>query len=316
MEGLYPEIEPDASGRLDVGDGHLLHWEACGNPGGAPAIVLHGGPGAGCTPQARRYFDPARYRVVLFDQRGCGRSTPHAGDTPAALTANTTAHLLDDIERLRAHLGVESWLVFGGSWGSTLAVAYAQRHPERVRALVLRGLALTSRAEIDWAVRGAGAMLPEAYARFAGFVAREDTLEAYAEALADPARAQAAADSWCEWEMALAGAEAPPGSRWRDPRFRLGFARLVAHYWRHGAWLAEDELLLGAGKLAAIPGAIVHGSRDIVSRPETAIALAKAWKRARLHLIDGAGHDAAEAGMARALVAATNEFADRDPPAT
>jgi proline iminopeptidase len=243
MADLYPPLEPYESGMLDVGDGHRLYWEACGNPLGKPALVLHGGPGSGCTVNARRSFDPKAYRIILFDQRGSGRSTPHAGDPKVDLSTNTTSHLLADIERLRGHLGVERWLILGGSWGSTLALAYAQQHVERVTELVLFSIATTTPCEIEWITCGVGAFFPEAWSRFRDGVPEEERngslVEAYHRLLMhpDPAIHGKAARDWCDWEMAIVAVHPghKPHPRYEDPAFRLGFARLVTHYWRHAA---------------------------------------------------------------------------------
>lgn len=257
---LYPEIEPYDHGLLDVGDGHRVYFEQCGNSAGKPALVLHGGPGSGCSVGSRRPFDPKRYRVVLMDQRGSGRSTPHAGDDPAALAANTTEHLLADIERLRRHLGIERFLVFGGSWGTTLALAYAERHPERVSEMVLASVATTTRAEVEWITRGVGAFFPEAFDRFRSGVPEAERdgpmVEAYHRLLMSPDEAvrTRAAKDWCDWEMAIIAVTAghKPSSRYADPRFRLCFARVVTHYWRHAAWLEDGSLLRDAGRLAGM----------------------------------------------------------------
>jgi proline iminopeptidase len=302
----FPDIEPFAHGRLDVGDGQRLYWEACGNPGGTPAVVLHGGPGSGCTPAFRRFFDPARYLAVLFDQRGCGRSTPHASDLATALEPITTPAMVADIERLRAHLAIDRWLVLGSSWGSTLALAYAERHPERVSALVLAPPTLTRRSDIDWLYAGVAPHFPAAFERFrAGLDG--DLVEAYARLLEDPKTCTRAADEWSRWELAVVEAEPwPPG--WESPAFRLARARIVTHVFRHGAWLEDDELLRGAGALAGIPGVMVHGRNDLGSRLATSQELATAWPDGELVIVDEAGHGAGEPGMAAAIVAATNRF--------
>jgi proline iminopeptidase len=268
VEGRYPEIGPYEHGMLGVGDGHLVYWEACGNPRGKPAVVLHGGPGSGCGPGVRRYFDPDAYRIVLFDQRGCGRSTPHASDPGSDLASNTTAHLLADLELLRRHLGVDRWLVFGGSWGSVLGLAYAERHPDRVSEMVLSGVATGRRAETDLLTRGLGRLFPEAWGRFRDGVPAADRdgdlADAYARQLGDPdpaVRAKAARN-WCDWETAIIPTS-PPHPRFADPAFPMAFARLVTHYWRHGSWLEEGVLLEQAGRLAAIPGVLVQGMLDL-----------------------------------------------------
>jgi proline iminopeptidase len=306
---LFPAIEPFAHGRLDAGDGQSLYWEACGNPAGQPAVVLHGGPGSGCTAEQRRFFDPARYRIVLFDQRGSGRSTPHASDPATSLAPITTAAMVADIERLRAHLGIDRWLVFGTSWGSTLALAYAERHPERVAALVLAAVTMTRRSEIDWLYRGVAPLLPAAYERFRADHAG-DLVDAYARLLDDPnpATRADAADEWSRWELAVVGAAPwPPG--WESPAFRFARARIVTHVFRHDAWLDDDELLRGAGTLAGIPGVMVHGRNDLGSRLDTAQQLAAAWPDGGLVVVD-AGHGSGEPGMAAAVVAATDRFAE------
>lgn len=315
--GLYPEIEPDEQGMLDVGDGNLVYWETCGNPEGKPAVVLHGGPGSGCTPGSRRAFDPAAYRIVLFDQRGCGRSTPHASDPAVDLATNTTHHLIADIERLRRHLGIERWLVFGGSWGSTLGLAYAEQHPERVSEIVLVSITNTTRREVEWVTRDMGRIFPTEWARFRdGVPATErdgSLVEAYSRLLndPDPAVREQAAQDWCTWEdvhVSLAPGHRP-SPRYEDPVFRMAFARLVTHYWRHAAWLEEGVLLREAGKLAGIPGVLIHGRLDVSGPPDIAWELARRWPDSELVLIDDAGHGGGHAGMTEALIAATDRFA-------
>lgn len=317
MTTLYPLIEPYAHGMLDVGDGNRVYWEACGNPRGKPAVVLHGGPGSGCTPGMRRFFDPARYRVILFDQRNSGRSTPHASDPATSLAANTTPHLLTDIEQLRTTLGIDRWLVLGMSWGSTLALAYAQSHPARVSALVLAAITTTRPSEIDWLYHGAGRFFPEAWERFReGVPAAErggDLVEAYARLLEhpDPAVREAAAASWCAWEDAVVATspEAAPNPRYADARFRMAFARIVTHYFRHRAWLDDGQLLREAGRLAGIPGVLIPGRLDISSPLETAWQLARSWPGSELVIVERSGHSSAEPAMAEAIVAATDRFA-------
>ena len=317
MVGLHPEIEPYDHGMLDVGDGNHVYWETCGNPDGKPAVVLHGGPGSGCTPGWRRYFDPDAYRIVLFDQRGCRRSTPNASDPSVDLSANTTRHLLADIEKLRRHLGIDRWLVFGGSWGSTLGLAYVEDHPERVSEIVLFSIVTTTRREVEWVTRDMGRIFPAQWARFRDgvpAVERDGSLvEAYSRLLHDPdpaVREKAAAD-WCAWEathVALRG-DHRPDPRYDDPLFRMAFARLVTHYWRHAAWLEDGILLREAGRLAGIPGVLVHGRLDVSSPPDIAWELAQAWRDGELVLVDEAGHGSGEPGMTEALVTATNRFA-------
>jgi proline iminopeptidase len=312
MTALYPETEPYEQGTLAVGDGNVLYWETCGIPHGKPAVVLHGGPGSGCTPRMRRYFDPAAYRVVLFDQRGCGRSRPHASDPDVDLASNTTDHLVEDIERLRAHLGVERWLVFGGSWGSTLGLAYAERYPERVTEMVLASVVTTSRREVRWVTRDAGRYFPEQWARFRDGVPAPnrdgDLATAYARLLRDPdpaVREQAARD-WCDWEDTHVGGA--HGPRYDDPAFRMAFARLVTHYWRHAAWLEDGALLRDAGRLAGIPGVLVHGWLDLSGPVDIAWHLAQAWPDAELVVVDEAGHGLRDRDMAEAVVAALDRF--------
>lgn len=307
---MYPPIEPYRHGMLDVGHGNLVYWEECGNPDGKPALVLHGGPGSGATPGWRRYFDPARYRVVLFDQRNCGRSTPHAADPATDLATNTVDHLLSDIERLRTELGIGGWLLFGASWGSILGLAYAQRHPDHVTEIVMFGVATGRRAEVDLLVRGVAPMFPQAWERFRAGAPGDDLPTAYHELLNSPdaeVRDQAARD-WCAWEDALVpttGASA----RYRDPWFRVGFARLVTHYWSQGHFLPDGDIIANAGRLAGIPGVLVQGTLDLGNLVGTPWLLAHAWPGCELILIDEAGHETETAGMASTLVAQTDRYA-------
>lgn len=316
MAQRYPEIEPYEQGMLDVGDGQRLYWEVCGNPGGKPAVLLHGGPGSGCTPSFRRDFDPERYRIVLFDQRGAGRSEPHASDPAVDLRTNTTHHLLVDIERLREHLGVERWLVWGLSWGSTLALAYAERHPDRVTEIVLASVTLTRQEDIEWLYHGVGRFFPDEWARFRdGVPAAErggDLVAAYDRLLnhdPDPAVRERAARDWCDWEDAVVSLE--PGyvrnPRYDDPRFRMAFARIVTHYFRHRAWLDDGELLRDAHRLVGIPGVLVHGRLDLGGPPAAARELARAWPNSTLELV-GTGHTGGDE-MNERVVAATDRFA-------
>jgi proline iminopeptidase len=299
---VYPPIEPYDHGHLDVGDGHLIYWEVCGNPAGKPALVVHGGPGSGCNAYQRRYFDPGRYRVILFDQRNCGRSRPHAADPAADLTANTTHHLIADMERLRAHLGVDKWLLFGGSWGSTLMLAYAEAHPAHVSEMVINGVTTTRRSEIDWLYRGVGRFLPEQWRRFRdGVPAAErdgddgDLVTAYARLMSHPdsaVRAKAAND-WMTWEDAVISHEVngkPNAYSDRPSADILAFVRICSHYFANGAWLEEGSLLRDADRLAGIPGVLLHGRLDLGGPVETAWQLAQAWPDARLIVVDDAGH--------------------------
>ncbi len=313
---LYPEIEPYADGLLDVGDGQRIYWEECGNPAGRPAVFLHGGPGGGCSPDHRRYFDPAAYRIVLFDQRGCGRSLPHVADG-ADLAVNTTAHLIADIEALRTRLGIERWLVFGGSWGSTLALAYAERYPDRVTELVLRGIFLLRRKEIDWYYNGpAGAVFPELWERYLAPVPAaerdRDLVEVYHRLLHDddPEVATAAAVAWSTWEGATSSLLPDPDreAETADPRFALAFARIENHYFHHRGFLDEGQLLRDAGTLAGIPGVIVQGRYDIVCPATSAWDLHRAWPGSELVIVPDAGHAASEPGIVHHLIEATDRF--------
>jgi proline iminopeptidase len=317
MPGPNAPVEPYDTGTLDVGDGNLLCWEVCGTRDTKPAVFLHGGPGSGCTPAQRLLFDPDRYRVVFFDQRGCGRSTPDAGLVTTDLSTNTTAHLLRDIEQLRTHLGIERWLVFGASWGSTLALAYAEQHPERVSELVLMAVALTRRADVEWATRGVGRFFPAAWTKFRDGVPahlREGPLvDAYANLLADDdatVREQAAID-WCAWEDALVRlrADDPPNPRYDDPRFRMTFARLVTHYWRSAAFLDDDALLADAHRVRDIPGVMVHGRLDLGAPLAAPYELAERWPESELIVVDGEGHRSVEPEMIGHVRAALDRFA-------
>ncbi|WJK38935.1 prolyl aminopeptidase [Solwaraspora sp. WMMA2056] len=321
-------IEPYDTGMLDVGDGHQVYWEVCGNPDGVPAVVLHGGPGSGCTPRHRRALDPERFRLVLFDQRNCGRSTPAAADPATDLSANTTAHLVADIERLRQHLGVDRWVVYGGSWGATLALAYATNHPERVRGMILVAVTMTRRSEVDWLYRGAGRFFPEAWQRFIahaglpGYALPTDTeppiepvLLRYGRLLADPDPAvrQRAADEWCAWEDALISEEhnGNPGAYSAgELRQRLTMTRICAHYFGNGAFLADGEILRNVPKLAGIPGVLVHGRADVSGPAITPWEIAQAWPDARLHVIGDAGHTGT-ATMRRVLADAADTMAQQ-----
>ena len=298
MLDRFPAIEPYDTGMLDVGDGHCLYWECCGNPDGKPAIYLHGGPGSGCTSGQRRWFDPDAYRVVLFDQRGCGRSRPLASEPDADLGTNTTVHLVADIESLRRHLGVESWTVLGMSWGTTLGLAYSQAHLERVTALILALVTTTSRREVEWLTGGVGRIFPREWDRFAAAVPYTlrhlPLVDAYATLLfdSDPAVRAHAAREWCAWEDAHVSLTPGhvPSPRYEDPEFRLGFARLVTHYWRNAAFLEEDQLLRDAPTLDGIPGVLVHGRYDVSSPLETAWRLSQRWTTSQLHVLADAGH--------------------------
>lgn len=301
MAARFPPIEPYETGLLDVGDGHRVYWECSGAPDGRPALFLHGGPGSGASPGQRQLFDPATTRIVVFDQRGSGRSRPLASEPDADLGANTTAHLVSDIEALREHLGVDRWKILGLSWGSTLGLAYAQAHPARVRAMVLGLVGTTSRREVAWLTHDVGRIFPEPWSRFADAVPERlrhlPLVDAYAELLADadPAVRDAAAAAWCAWEDAHVSLT--PGHarspRFADPAFRLGFARLVTHYWRHGAFLDEDQLVRDAHRLDGIPGVLIHGRYDVSSPLETAWRLSRRWSTSTLEVLGDAGHGGA-----------------------
>ena len=320
MTQLHPPAEPYAEGMLDVGDGNRIHWSACGNPGGKPAAAVHGGPGSGAWTSSRGYFDPESYHVILFDQRNCGRSTPHASDPATDLTHNTTGHLIADMERLREHLGIERWLLFGGSWGSTLILAYAQRHPERVSEIVIAGVTTTRRREIDWLYNGVGRFFPAELERFragAGEVdgGTFDVLATYARLLADPDPAvrTEAARNWNTWEDAAISLEPhgkPSAYSDRPSRDLLAMTRICAHYFAHGAWLEEGVLLREAHRLQGIPGRLIHGRLDLSGPVETAWELAKVWPDAELVVIDDSGHTGSDA-MRVAMRTALDGFAVR-----
>lgn len=315
-QSMYPPLQWHAQGWLEVGDGHAVYWEESGNPLGQPALFVHGGPGAGCTPDDRRWFDPQQYRIVLFDQRGAGRSRPLG-----RLTANTTAHLLADMETLRRHLHIERWLLFGGSWGSTLALAYAEQHPARVCALVLRGVFTATAPERRWlySAQGAAVRFPAARQRLTASLApasHADIAPALlAQMQAGPhASAQAAALAWLQWEQDLIDLEAPPAQPAPAPQIdsaTMAMARVGAHYASHAYFLDEGQLLAQAGRLRNIPGVIVQGERDLVTPPAAALALHRAWPGARLLRIDAAGHASRQPALAAALVQATDHFATR-----
>lgn len=301
---------------LDVGDGHVMHWETAGNPNGKPAVVLHGGPGSGCMPWHRELFDPTAYRVVLFDQRNCGRSRPHASDPEIDLTTNTTQALVADIERLRDHLDIDRWLVLGGSWGSTLALAYAETHPDRVTEMVLFGVTTGRHEELDWLFRGGLArFFPEQWERLrAALPERErdgDIVEAYHRLLhdPDPSTRQRAAHAWCLWESATP--RWPPtdelAERFQDPAYALAFARLVTHHVRHNAWLEDRALLREAHKLATIPTTLVHGRFDFQAPLANAYELKRALPHADLRVLDDAGH--AANALASEIRRATSQLA-------
>ncbi len=312
LRTLYPPIEPYDHGHLDVGDGHRVYWELCGNPHGIPAVFLHGGPGGGCAPDHRRLFDPARYRVLLFDQRGCGRSTPHAG-----LEANTTWHLVADIERLRTMIGADRWLVFGGSWGSTLALAYAETHPERTSALVLRGIFALRRAELHWYYQeGASWLVPDTWERFLAPIPpdeRGDLMAAYHRRLTHPDRAVQleAAKAWSLWEGETVHLLPDPDTSrgFGEDLFALAFARIENHYFVNAGFFEEGQLLRDATRLRNIPGVIVQGRYDLATPMKTAWDLHRAWPEAAFHIVPDAGHAFNEPGILHRLIEATDHFA-------
>jgi proline iminopeptidase len=297
---------------LDTGEGHTLYWELCGNPQGKPAVFLHGGPGSGCTADHRRLFDPARYCVLLFDQRGCGRSTPHA-----SLEANTTWHLVADIERLRKLLNVDRWLVFGGSWGSALALAYAETHPHAVSELVVRGIFTLRRSELLWYYQeGASWLFPDLWEAYLAPIPEEergDMMAAYRKRLvgADPVAQLTAAKAWSLWEGQTIRLlpDAANAAKHAADHYALAFARIENHFFMHGGWLEEGELIRDAHKLAGIPGAIVQGRYDVATPAKTAWGLHHAWPDAQFHLVDDAGHAFNEPGILTQLLAATDRFA-------
>lgn len=309
-------IEPYDHGMLDVGDGHHVYWEACGNPQGKPAVVLHGGPGSGCSPWFRQFFDLNAYRLVLFDQRNCGRSTPHASEPDTDLAENNTANLVGDIERLRQHLNVDRWLVFGGSWGSTLALAYAEAYPRRVAEMILFGVTTGRHEEFDWVFRGGLARLfPEQWERLRMSVPAAqrdgDMVEAYRRMLNDEDSMvrRRAAEAWCRWESATPAWPPATGmaERFTDPAYAMAFARIVTHYVRHNAWLEDGVLLRSAGALAGIPGILVNGRFDLQATIGNAWALHRVWPRAELVIVDDAGH-VPDANLSRELMRATSRF--------
>ncbi|MCX4453402.1 prolyl aminopeptidase [Streptomyces sp. NBC_01340] len=319
--GLYPEIEPYDHGMLDVGDGNRVYWEVCGNPDGKPAVMLHGGPGSGCGPWFRRYCDPAKYRIVLLDQRGCGRSTPHAAGYGTDMAVNTTAHVIGDLELLRQHLGIRRWLVWGVSWGSVLGLRYAQTHPDVVSELVLTAVATGSNAEVALLTRGLGQFFPEAFERFLAELPdgeRDGNLAAAYNRLLespDPEVRARAARAWTDWETATV--PAPPRSveRYENPEFRMGFARTVTHYFGNDHFLGEDNdegvVIRDAPLLKGIPGTLVQGSLDFGNLLGTVWRLHHGWPDSELVVVDDVGHTMGASGVVDALVAATDKYALR-----
>lgn len=316
-EILYPPIEPYETGELLVGDGHRVYWEQCGNPEGKPVVFLHGGPGAGCSPWHRRFFDPEKYRIILFDQRGCGRSTPHMSQPDADLRHITTWHLVADMELLRRNFGIDKWQVFGGSWGSALALAYSQSHPDAVSEIVLRGIFTLRRHELEWFYEGgASAIFPDLWEDYIApipVLERNRMIEAYHRRLGDPDPTVhvPAAVAWTRWEAAtltllpdeelVAGMTADAAA--------TAFARIENHFFVHGGWFEPDQLVNGAAALKEIPGVIVQGRYDVCTPMMTAWDVHRAWPEAEFVVVPDASHAASEPGIARALREATDRFA-------
>lgn len=308
---LYPPIDPFDQRVLEVGDGHRVYMEQCGNPNGLPVVVLHGGPGGGCSPAMRRFFDPKIYRVILFDQRGCGRSRPHA-----SVEANTTWHLVHDIEHIRETLGIEDWLVFGGSWGATLSLVYAQTHPDRVKALILRGVFLMTQPELEWFYDGgAGRFWPELWARFVAPIPedeRDDLILAYNRRLFsdDKSLETRLARSWASWENALASIHNDMPTGESPAEYARAFARLENHYFTHAGFLSEDQQILKRmDRIAHIPGVIVQGRYDMICPPISAYKLSEKWPEARLTMVARAGHALSEPGISAELVRTMDDLA-------
>jgi proline iminopeptidase len=311
--GLYPSIEPYETGMLDTGDGHQVYWELCGNPQGKPVVFLHGGPGAGCGPSHRQLFNHEKYKILLFDQRGCGRSLPHA-----CLENNTTWHLVDDIEALRQLHKIEKWVVFGGSWGSTLALAYAEKYPQHVKALIVRGIFTLRKLELDWYYQfGASLFHPEKWEIFLSQVEaskREDLMTAYHQLLtsSDEQVRLAAARVWSVWEGETTTLLPEPANstRFSVEHFALAFARIENHYFFNKGWLEEGQLVAEGTKLKGIPGAIIQGRYDMACPPITAYDLHKVWSDAEFIMVEDAGHAYSEPGIMHHLVEAADRFAD------
>lgn len=320
MLELHPPIEPHATGMLDVGDGNRIYWEAVGNPDGKPLVYLHGGPGSGCSVKQRRWFDPAKYRAVLFDQRNCGRSTPNAADPAVDLSANTTQHLIADIEALREHLGIERWLVSGASWGSTLALAYAQAHPSRVTEMVIIAVTSTRVEEIEWLYRGVGRFFPDEWRRFHAQVPDvpadapiAELIQGYSRLLVDPDAAvrEKAAAEWLRWEDTAVSLEphgVPNAYSARPDLQQTCFVRICAHYFGNHAFLEDGVLIREVGKLAGIPAVLIHGRQDLSGPVITAWELAQGWPDARLEIVEDSGHTGSPSATDR-LLSAYAEFA-------
>ena len=317
MRTFYPELEPYETGMLDVGDNQTIYWEVSGNPGGKPAVYLHGGPGGASGPDQRRVFDPTKYRIILFDQRGCGSSTPHASESDVDLSVNTTWTLVADLEKLREHLGIDRWLVCGGSWGSTLALAYAETHPDKVTELVLRGIFTLRLVELDWFYEGgAAAIYPDLWESFLAPVPvneRGHLIEAYGRLLHDPDQfvRERAGVAWATWESSTITLLQEPDkiAHFSDPVFAVAFARIENHYFANKGWFTPNQLIDNASRLADIPGVIVQGRYDMCTPAFTAWDLHKNWPEAEFHLIPDAGHAFDQPGILDAIIAATDRFA-------
>ena len=316
MKTLYPEIEPYDQGMLDVGDANSIYWMQSGNPNGVPAVILHGGPGSGSSAGARRFFDPQHYRIIQFDQRGCGNSLPHASEPEADLSANTTWHLVADIERLRIFFGIERWLVYGNSWGCTLALVYAETHPERVKAIIVAGVTMTRQSEIDWLYHGLGRFFPEEWERFRAAVPEDecdgDLVVAYYRLLRnpDPVIHLKAATDWHRWESAniLVDPRATLPDRWADQRYVIARARIITHCFHHRGWLEDRQILRDIDRLAGISCTMIQGKLDLEAPVVTAWELSRAWPTARLVVVPNAAHSPGASEMAAAIVEATDTF--------
>ncbi|MDN3351077.1 prolyl aminopeptidase [Actinomadura sp. DC4] len=317
MRTLYPPIEPYDSGLLDTGDGNRIHWEVCGDPAGKPVVMLHGGPGGGCTPDHRRQFDPAAYRIVLFDQRNCGRSLPPASDPSVSLEDNTTWHLVADMERLREHLDIDRWQVFGGSWGSALALAYAQTHPERVTEMVLRGIFTLRPFELYWFYQeGASLLFPDLWEKYIAPIPedeRDDLITAFHARLndSDPSLRIPAALAWSVWEGSTITLRPSAGviEEHSDDDYAVTFSRIENHYFVNGGFFEDDQLIRDVDKIRHIPCVIVQGRYDVCTPAATAWDLHRSWPEAEFHLVDDAGHAYTEPGILHHLIEATDRFA-------
>ncbi|GAA3516880.1 prolyl aminopeptidase [Aeromicrobium panaciterrae] len=317
MREFYPAIEPYDTGLLDVGDGQQIYYEVSGNPDGKPAVYLHGGPGGASSPDQRRVFDPAKYRIVLFDQRGCGNSLPHASEPEADLSANTTWHVVADIEALRSHLGIERWLVCGGSWGSALALAYAEKHPDKVTELVLRGIFTLRKSELDWFYEGGAANIyPDLWDGFLAPVPeaeRGNLVEAYSRLLHDPDPAVRvnAGTAWARWESSTITLlpDEDVIAHFTEDAFAVAFARIENHYFMNDGWFTDNQLIDDAVKLKDIPGVIIQGRYDMCTPAVTAWDLHRSWPEAEMKIIPDAGHAFTEPGILDAIIEATDRFA-------